>query len=171
MISALGPHQIPSESFSWGDRGRPISQAAFYWLVVQRPSCYPNHQTTVLFFRLGTDDIEAEMYKEVPCEHRWCAKLSPATCSPGKMFATNSSPGFRLQRRSVNSCAVKCLRKSISCEMRQLVKDRKRNLDCMCRTGEKFGIETASPVDYFRSPFFCCYCSSQKQKVRMYKHH
>lgn len=51
MISAAGAHQTRSEregkkKLSWGDRRRPISQVAFYWLIAQRPSCYLNPQTT-----------------------------------------------------------------------------------------------------------------------------
>lgn len=46
MISAWGLHQTQSKSLSRGDRGRRISQVAFYWLIAQRPSCYLNPQTT-----------------------------------------------------------------------------------------------------------------------------
>lgn len=97
MISAWGPHQTQSESLSRGDRGRPISQVAFYWLIAQRPSCYLNPQTTGFW----GGEVGSE-----PCEHSGCANVPLRWKAPSEMFTTNSLSGLRLQRRSVNRCGV-----------------------------------------------------------------
>ena len=44
VISAWGPHQTQYETLSRGDRRRPISQVAFYWLIAQWQGCYLNPQ-------------------------------------------------------------------------------------------------------------------------------